>query len=304
MNQLGMRSLTRHAKRVLPDPVQRLIRVGLQRFGALTSTARTLPDFIIIGAQRSGTTSLYRLLSAHPEVVRPTASKGIGYFDVNYEKGAAWYQGHFPLKISANRATKPRLPRVFESSGYYSFHPLAANRIANDLPRTKLVMMLRDPVERAYSAHRHELVRGFETEDFAKAIELEEFRLNGERQRMEVEPGYQSFHHRHHAYLSRGKYAEQIRRISAAIGDDQLYLMDADDFFKNPREEFLRLQNWLELTEWIPESIPSENAQPRSPMSPQLREQLREYYADADAELALIMGQTPSWRRLEETHAD
>lgn len=297
MNKPGMRSLTRTAKKVLPGPVQGGIRAGLQRFGTLTATARTLPDFIIIGAQRSGTTSLYRLLSAHPDVVRPTASKGIGYFDVNYAKGAAWYQGHFPLTAMAKWATKPRVPQVFESSGYYAFHPLAATRIASDLPGAKLVMMLRDPVERAYSAHRHELVRGFESEEFEQAIELEESRLDGETERIEAESRYQSYHHRHHAYLRRGRYAEQIKRIKAAIGEDRLYLVDADDFFRNPAEEFLRLQAWLGLTEWIPDSIPAENAQPRSPMSPQLRERLRKYYAEPDDDLAQVMGRTPSWRR-------
>ncbi|GAA4373739.1 sulfotransferase family protein [Paeniglutamicibacter cryotolerans] len=297
MTKSGLRSLTGTAKKVLPGGVQDGIRAGIQRFGTMTAPARMLPGFIIIGAQRSGTTSLYRLLSAHPDVVRPTASKGIGYFDLNYAKGQAWYQGHFPLSATARLATRPQAPQVFESSGYYAFHPLAADRIANDLPGVKLVMMLRDPVERAYSAHRHEFVRGFETEEFEPAIELEDSRLEGEVERLSVEPDYQSFHHRHHAYLCRGRYAEQIRRIRGAVGDDGLYLMDADDFFGDPSAEFQRLQAWLGLNNWIPEQIPAENAQPRSPMDPELRKRLRAYYEAPDNDLAVLMGRKPSWRR-------
>lgn len=297
MSNLGIRSLTKQAKQKLPEPAVSSLRMVVQRFGQLTARYRSLPDFIIVGAQRSGTTSLYRLLSAHPQVARPTMSKGIGYFDINYAKGAKWYRGHFPLRFSNGFSRGKSRQLVFESSGYYSFHPLAAQRIANDLPQTKLVMMLRDPVERAYSAHRHELVRGFENESFERALELEDQRLAAETERLISEPNYQSHSHRHHAYLRRGLYAEQIKRIHAAVGEDRLYLMDADDFFHNSIEEFLNLQKWLGLSPWVPATVPAENAQPRAAMDEELRASLRDYYAQADHELAQLMGRTPSWRR-------
>ncbi|WP_431711832.1 sulfotransferase family protein [Glutamicibacter uratoxydans] len=255
-----------------------------------------MPDFIVIGAQRSGTTTLYRLLSSHPQVVRPTASKGIKYFEDYYHRGPRWYQGHFPLRLTAKFLAHGE-PKTFESSGYYSFHPLAAQRIVKDLPGTKLVMMLRDPVDRAYSAHRHELMRGFETEEFERALELEAGRVDGELERIEQDPNYSSYSLRHHAYLLRGKYIDQIRRIHDAVGKENLYLMDADDFFSHPQEEFRALQLWLGLEPWTPDNIPAENSQPRAPMTAQLREKLREYYDSADAELAQVMGKQPSWRR-------
>ncbi|PCC27458.1 sulfotransferase [Glutamicibacter sp. BW80] len=292
-----IRALTKQAKKVLPAPVIGALRAGMQGIGMLSAPARTLPDFIIIGAQRSGTTSLYRLLSAHPAVARPTASKGIGYFDVDYARGMRWYRGHFPLRLTAAILPGSSVRQVFESSGYYCFHPLAAERISTDLPDVKLVMMLRDPVERAYSAHRHELVRGFETEDFETALELEDQRLAGEDQRLIDDPQYQSHNHRHHAYLRRGLYAQQIRRIHEAVGSDRLYLMDADDFFQHPIEEFRTLLKWLGLPDSIPDSVPAENAQPRAEMDEQLRARLRDYFAAPDSELAELMGKTPSWRR-------
>jgi len=293
----SLRAVTKQAKQLLPDSLVDRLRRAVHGFGTLTAAARMQPDFIVIGAQRSGTTSLYRLLSQHPQVVRPTAAKGIGYFDLNYDKGTRWYRGHFPLALTARLSTGGREPKTFESSGYYSFHPLAAERIAKDLPGTKLVMMLRDPVERAYSAHRHESARGFETEDFETALDLEESRLEGEGKRLVAEPNYRSHSHRHHAYLGRGRYAEQVRRIRQAVGESNLYLMDADDFFADPVGEFARLQQWLGLESWTPPSVPAENAQPRSPMDPLLRRQLREHFEPADAELGRLMGRTPSWRR-------
>ena len=89
--------------------------------------------------------------------------------------------------------------------------------MAHHLPDVKILAMLRDPVERAFSAYKHELARGFETEPFDKALELEDERLEGEVERMLADSDYQSFSHRHHAYLRRGHYAEQLNRLRSSF---------------------------------------------------------------------------------------
>ena len=102
---------------------------------------------------------------------------------------------------------------TFESSPYYLFHPLALDRIAADLPDVKLVVLVRDPVERAYSAHAHEAARGYEDLSFAAALEAEEGRLDGEVERLLGDPAYESHAHRHQALRSRGEYAVQLERL-------------------------------------------------------------------------------------------
>ena len=156
------------------------------RTGRLTHRVRMLPGFLIVGAQRCGTTSMYRTLSQHPAILKAVLHKGVHYFDTGYDHGLGWYQGHFPLRARAalvRRATG-EVPLTFESSPYYMFNPLAAERISRDLPEVKLLVLVRDPVERAYSAHAHELARGFETEPFERALELEDQRLAGEAERI------------------------------------------------------------------------------------------------------------------------
>src|SRR5690606_18962507 len=142
--------------------------------GRMTSVARTLPSFLIMGAQRCGTTSMYRALAQHPLLHKPVLRKGVHYFDTGYWRGLQWYRAHFPMKVGVallNRRFGGR-PLAFESSPYYLFHPLAGERIAADLPGVKLLVLVRDPVERACSAHAHELARGFETEEsFERALE-------------------------------------------------------------------------------------------------------------------------------------
>ena len=155
-------------------PARRAAHAVSVTAGRLDRPARMLPAFLIVGAQRCGTTSMYRTLSQHPAVVKAVLHKGVHYFDLNYSHPLGWYRAHFPLTARAARATPASQTAVtFESSPYYLFHPLAAGRIAADLPAVKLLVLVRDPVERAYSAWAHERARGFETEPFERALELE-----------------------------------------------------------------------------------------------------------------------------------
>ena len=107
----SVRRLTRLAQDRLPDRVSDSARQVATGWGRLTSGIRLEPTFLVVGAQRCGTTTLYRMLSEHPQVVRPTTSKGIGYFDLEYTRSFNWYRGHFPVEALAKRRTAPVPPR-------------------------------------------------------------------------------------------------------------------------------------------------------------------------------------------------
>jgi hypothetical protein len=291
-------AVLRSTREVMPDGTQEAIRKATRAVGRATAGVRMLPDFIVAGAQRCGTTTLYRLLVEHPAIVRPLFHKGIGYFDVGYDNPWSWYHGHFPVApVAAARTRKVGRPMTFDSSGYYMFHPLAAGRIAQHLPDVKVVTLVRDPVERAFSAYKHELARGFETEDFETALALEPERLAGEVERMHADPSYQSFHHRHHAYVGRGRYAEQIVRLQEALSPEQVFVIDANRFFEQPVEQFARLQEWLGLPVRNPAKVEQANARPSAPMPDSLRSTLLDAFEPSDTELTRLLGATPSWRR-------
>jgi hypothetical protein len=268
-------------------------------FGRLTAADRMSPGFLICGAQRCGTTSMYRALRQHPAILKPLLHKGIHYFDTGYQNGPSWYRAHFPLRAHARLiARRQRVePLTFESSPYYLFHPLAASRIARDLPDVRIIVLLRDPVERAYSAYTHERARGFETEEFETALALEDSRLSGEEDRIVADPGNYSYSHQHHAYLRRGRYLEQLRRIENVIGRDRLHVVDSDDFFGDPLPTWREVIRFLQLPDPAMPVFDQHNARPRSPMPRSLRTQLRDQFQPYDEALARWWGHEPSWRR-------
>jgi hypothetical protein len=285
-------------RKVAPEPVRRAGRRAYVRVGAATAPLRMQPGFIMIGAQRSGTTSLFRALMAHPQVVRPAFHKGINFFDLNYHRGMTWYRGHFPVTGIAQAATaRHGGPLSFEASGYYLYHPFALERIARDLPRVKLVVMLRDPLERAYSAYRHEYARGYEWESFERALELEDSRLIGEIDRMRADVAYESFPHRHHSYRHRGQYADQLERAFALFPREQVHVIDSESFFARPAGEYQRLVAFLGLEPFESVAFGRHNAEPGPPLEPAAQRMLEEHYAPHNQRLAALLGWSPQWPR-------
>ena len=283
-------------RKAAPEIVKRVGRQAYVLAGTATAGLRLQPDFIMIGAQRCGTTSLFRALLAHPQVIRPTFHKGINYFDLNYFRSVRWYRGHFPMAAPAARRTaRYGGPVVFEASGYYVYHPFALERIAHDMPSVKLVVMLRDPVERAFSAYKHELARGFEWESFEKALELEDSRLAGEIDRMRADPRYESVAHRHHSYRHRGHYAEQLERTFRLFPREQVHVIDSEAFFAEPASEYERVLAFLGLRPFQPGTFDRYNARPGTGLEPGTRRMLTEYYRTHDARLACLLGRESRW---------
>ena len=266
--------------------------------GRPTASLRTLPNVLIAGGQRCGTTSMYRALIQHPAVLRPVGRKGVHYFDTAYDRGDQWYRAHFPLRATVDlvRRRTGMAPVVVESSPYYGFHPLAAGRINADLPGVKLIVLIRDPVERAYSAHAHELARGFETEPFERALEHESQRLEGQDDLLTRNPHLVSLEHQHHAYVARGHYVELLRRLEGVFGRRRLHVVDSHRFFAEPEAIWTETLEFLDLPLAGDPVFERHNARPRSPMAEPIRHQLEAHFRPWDDELAEWLGWVPSWR--------
>ena len=285
----------------VPEPVKSAVLAASRTYGRITASSRMLPSFLICGGQRCGTTSLYRALSAHPAVRKAVRHKGVHYFDIGYARGPRWYRGHFPSERTARRASAhlggTRI-QTFESSPYYMYHPLAATRIANDLPDVRLIVLTRDPVERAYSQHAHEVARGFEIEtDFARALELEPDRLRGQSELLAADPHAYSFSHQHHGYRARGEYVRYLTRLADAVGRERIHVVDSAEFFASPSTAYNRIVDFLSLPHLGEPAFEQHNARPRAlPIADDVRADLAAHYEPYDAQLSEWLGYTVSWR--------
>lgn len=277
-----------------------LVKQATEGYLAATSGLRMLPDFIVIGTQRGGTTSLYRYLAAHPGVAPTLVSKGVHYFDVQNDRSEAWYRGHFPP--TAYRAWRLRVARqpliTGEASPYYLFHPAVPERVAAMLPDVKLIAMLRDPVKRAFSHYHHEFEGGFETlPTFEEAIGAEPDRLEGEAERLLADPGYVSFAHQHHSYLARGHYAEQLEAWFAHIPRERFLIFTSEEFYRDTATVYGTVQDFLGLPHHPLAEFKTYNAHSYAPMDPATNARLREHFREPDRALCELLGRDLGWDR-------
>ena len=252
----------------------------------LDAARRPLPDFLIIGAQKAGTTSLYEYLCEHPCVTSSTL-KEVHYFDLAYGRGPNWYRAHFhPAKVPGGITG--------EASPYYLFHPLVPERVARDLPEVKLIVLLRDPVSRAHSHHNHERALGFEKLDFEAALRSEAERLRGEEEKILADPRYRSFAHQHHSYLARSRYAEQLGRWFAHFDRERFLILSAEDLFERPREVVTECQRFLGLEPVAPADVSPRNARSYREMPESLRGWLAAELAGDEERLCELLGRQPA----------
>jgi hypothetical protein len=281
----------------IPRPAKAAAVSVLQRYGRATSGVRLVPAYVILGAQRCGTTSLHKLLTRHPGIGAPVL-KEVRYFDLHFAEGEAWYRSHFPTRMTARMLAHRAGGRYItgEASPDYLPHPHAAERLSRLLPDARLVIMLRDPVERAYSHFQHETALGFETLDFAGALDAEADRLRGEYERMEREPGYHSHAFQHHSYMRRGMYADQLKRWFALFPSEQMLVIRSEDFYTDEAAVYRNVLGFLGMAAHQPDVGDRRNALRYGAMAPDARERLRATFAGPNTELEDMLGRRMGWR--------
>lgn len=257
-------------------------RLALRRFGHVK---RPLPDFLIAGAAKAGTTSLHAYLSEHPAVSSPIR-KEIHYFDLNMRRGEGWYRSHFPADTSAVTG---------ESTPYYLFHPLVPERVAATLPEVKVIVLLRDPIDRAFSQHNHEVASGHESLSFERALECEAERLAGEEARLRADPGHRSFAHQHFSYQARGRYAVQLERWFEHFDRDRFLIIRAEDLFADPAAELAVAQRFLGLDVVLPANLTARNARRYAPIDPALRTRLVKRFRPENERLHQLIHRDFMW---------
>jgi hypothetical protein len=272
-------------------------RWGRERLALATWERRVLPDLVLAGVQRSGTTALFEALYRLPNVERPRRGKGSHYFSYNYDRGWEWFQSQFPTEAWA-RTVRSRTGRplfTFDACPYYLFHPFAVERMAQALPDVKVMVMLRDPVRRAESHYHHSVSHGHEDIPFVEALAREDERLAGEVERMERDWSYWSHAHEHHSYRSKGLYAEQLERLFAHYDRDQVMVIQSEAFYRDPNRILAEVTAWLGLDEVTLDQRDDRNGHDYESMDGEMRDRLIELYREPNERLYELLGRRFDW---------
>ncbi len=272
-----------------------------RRYALATVSQRTLPDFLVIGTKRGGTTSMFNYLMLHPGVLglfpQSRHRKSSDYFFKNQHENDAWYRSHFHTK--AFRALKARqlgyAPVAGEASPYYMWDPRIAAKAYAVNPRLKAIALLRDPVERAWSHYQERTANGVEPLSFEDALSAEDDRVAGELERMSADTTYYSTPHDWYTYRSRGIYLPQVQNWRSVFPDDQLLVLRSEDMYADVQGVCDRISDFLGIP---PSPLPTTRtfgAGRRSTMPEGARAQLQEFFAPHNAALEEYLGRPLGW---------
>lgn len=221
-----------------------------------------LPDFIIIGEMKCGTTALYKYVQEHPQI-EPAKRKELNFFNTYYDNGLAWYRSQFPDCAGCLTG---------ESSGYLRF-PEAALKLSEAIPQVKLILILRNPVDRAYSHYQMRLSKGEVTLPFEEAIQDKR------------------------TYLEIGNYVENLKKWMKVFLKKQFHIVQNEKLFKHPRETLNETFRFLGLPPHPLSIYKPHNAGSYPKMRPQTRRKLIAYYKPYNAELYKFLGKKFDWDR-------
>lgn len=271
-------------------------------YGRIFGRAHVLPNAYIIGFAKCGTTSLHEYLMQHPDISGGFI-KEVHYFDHDkrYMRGTNWYRSNFPLTIQ--RLIRTRLWHkkmvVIDATPRYINHPHAMRRIKETTPNAKFIVIVRNPIERAYSHYNmNTRPTSWIPEDlsFAEAIRAEHSRINGEYEKMERDEFYYSPEYFGYAYAQKGLYARWLKKWIAEFGDrvlvlDNKLLMTDTQTTLDTATDFLGLQRH-KFKDTQRRNVGNYKG---NKIDDDTRSHLAKYYREANAELYALLGRDLEW---------
>ena len=250
----------------------------------LTSYSRVLPDFVIIGAQRAGTTSLYSHLTKHPAII-PSLVKEIHYFDVNPHRPRWWYRAHFPRRSQIEEGYDER--RITgEATPRYLYHPGADERLHALLPGAKLIVLLRNPADRALSHYFFLKGKDAPLSGLREAVEREAEAIST-KNAIAAETG--------ESFLRRGLYLEQLERWYKLFPRKQIQVLPSERFLAEPRETLAQVQRFLGLREVLEDDYRRLHATSYPELDESLRTWLSDFYRPHNDRLFELLGERFDW---------
>ena len=254
-------------RKSLSSKYQRFFKRGV---AGITASNRVLPNFIIAGTVRSGTTSLYYNICEHPSVL-PADYDEIGFFDSNYHLGINWYRSMFPTQKHMNEIKEKTGNSITgEDTPFYFWKKEAAERILNDLTNTKIIIIFRNPVDRAYSNYKLGVRFDSENLTFENAIEEEIEFLEKNTFRESIE--------RKRSYLTKGLYYNQIKIWFDIFPRKQIHILSTEEMQKDPQKSLSKIYKFLDISEYTIKNPQKRKFVKYEKMNDETRKKLLEFY--------------------------
>lgn len=281
----------------IDNSLNKLEQCFMDSVRSIRPSSGALPDFLIVGAQKAGTTSLFHYVGQHP-CVRTPFRKEVHYFDRNYYRSIEWYRSFFPSERRLARNAKGSGALTGEATPDYMVLPCYQERMKKDLkPETKFVVCLRNPVDRAFSHFQMERNLGNEPEaNFERALDLEEDRLTGEVEKICSDPSYDNYKFRHYSYKTRGRYSEQLKNLFSLFDRSQVYALKSEDLFCDPARVTKGVFDFLGLHDFQLGSTSNiQKGSYRTRVADETRDLLNSYFAPYNKELYELLGKDLDW---------
>jgi hypothetical protein len=249
-------------------------------FRRLSSGSRVLPSFLVLGAQKAGTTSLFELLAQHPQV-QPPRLKEVNFFDKDWSKGLDHYRSVFPRNSEMSD-----VDRTFDNTPSYLYQPRVPKRVLEVVPDARFVVLLRNPTDRAYSHYLHAKALGRETLSFEEGLAAEGHPPRADdRQPVDLWAAAQNL-----AYVARGRYIDQLERWWAHFPRDRFLLLKSEDFFADPVAALDEIAVFVGLERFVPADVTPRNQSRGPALDPAIRASLDERFAHDNARLLAATG--------------
>ena len=258
----------------------------------ITGPFRVLPDFIIIGSMKCGTTSLYYDICEHP-CASAAARDEIGFFDSNFHLGLNWYRSMFPTKGQIEDIKhKEGVAITGEDTPFYFWNPIAAKRIQKLLPNIKLIIILRNPIDRAYSEYQDLVSRESNSPSFETFIENE---INTRKKGIIItEENFEIFN-QNDSYLLKGIYIDQLKIWAGLFPKEQIFTLSTESLNSEPTASMESVFQYLNLPDYKIKNIQHQKQKKYTPMDSQTRKLLIEFFKPHNERLFKFIGKKFDW---------
>lgn len=257
----------------------------------VTAKYRILPNFIIIGAKRCGTTSLYHHLGEHPCIIRAKRDN-VGFFNNNFELGLNYYKSFFPSIWSKNRIiSKEKYFMTFDVTTGYLLNPIVATNISETIPDVKLILIVRNPVDRAYSEYN--LITN--QKSFEELISDEINKTD--RGNNNTLGNVIDFTKNESFLLRKGMYAKQLFPWFKIFPKDQFLILSAEDYAVTPQKVYNDIFKFLGLPQYQITNMQKVNKGSYAQMNTPTRELLVNYFRRYNDDFFKLIGKSFDWNK-------